>query len=291
MRLRFIAVLFLTLALSALVPSSASAQPSNFLTFVQKRLEKEKLALATVCPIDTSDISRRVFLEYGAMFVSTDDVRVPPTCTFNAIGEVDAFHSKLDTKKHLFGMVEIELQEAAMKSLIKATHEAQDEGLSITPLDGAIAGRRNYDDTVRIWNSRFFRALEYWELRGKIPGSDALKARVAPTIEQIKFVAAWEEQGFFFSTNFSKSIFHSVAPPGTSQHISMLAFDVVEAGNPDVRRILNKHGWFQTIRSDQPHFTYLGLDEKDLPNRGLKQVIHQGNFYWVPNLDDPLSTH
>lgn len=290
MRLHLLAISSL-LALTALLPSQVGAQPSSFLTSAQKRLEKERLSLSTVCPIDTSEIVRRVFLEYGAMFVATDDVRLPPTCAFSTIADVDAFHRRLETKKHLFGSVEIELQEAAMKALIKATHEAEELDLTITPLDGAIAGRRNYDDTVRIWNSRFYRALEYWELRGKIPGSDAIKARVASTIDQIKFVSDWEGQGLFFSTNFSKSIFHSVAPPGTSQHLSMLAFDVVEASNPDVRRILNKHGWFQTIRTDQPHFTYLGLDEKDLPKRGLKQVIHQGNFYWIPNIDNPLSTH
>jgi hypothetical protein len=62
----------------------------------------------------------------------------------------------------------------------------------------------------------------------------------------------------------------------------MLAFDVVEAGNPAVRRILNKYGWYQTIRTDQPHFTFLGVEETELPARGLRNIFADGNSYWVP---------
>ena len=50
----------------------------------------------------------------------------------------------------------------------------------------------------------------------------------------------------------------------------MLAFDVNEFDNPRVREILAKHGWFQTVLSDLPHFTYLGLKEKDLPKEWIE---------------------
>jgi hypothetical protein len=64
----------------------------------------------------------------------------------------------------------------------------------------------------------------------------------------------------------------------------MLAFDVNEFDNPRVREILAKHGWFQTVLSDLPHFTYLGLKEKDLPKHGLKQVEVDGQIFWIPNV-------
>lgn len=269
----------------------ARAQDNAFIAFVKKRIKEEakqtnaKLTLPSVCAIERDELALRVFREYGAMFVAKSDVRLPTLCIFRTPADVDAFQRSLETKKHTFGAVEIELQEEAMESLIEAKEEAARLRLKITPLDGAIAGRRDYADTVRIWNSRFYRALNYWQRRSRISLLEATDARLATVAEQIKLVVEWESKRIFFSTDFSKSIFLSVAPPGTSQHLSLLAFDVVEAGNPAVRRILNKHGWFQTIRTDQPHFTYLGVDESDLPQRGLKNVIHQGNSYWIPNTD------
>ena len=238
-----------------------------------------------MCSIDRNPLARRVLLEYGSIFVTSTAVRLPNTCIFTDREEVDAFQSKLKTKKSLMGSTEIELQAAAMEQLEDSRTEAARFGLRISPLDGAIAGRRDYDDTVRIWNSRFYRALNHWIRKGRISFEEAEKARSAAIRKQVDMVVAWESKGYYFSTDFSKSIFYSVAPPGTSQHLSLLAFDVVEAGNPAVRRLLNKYGWFQTIRTDQPHFTFLGVTEYELPRRGLKNIIHQGNSYWVPNAD------
>ncbi len=64
----------------------------------------------------------------------------------------------------------------------------------------------------------------------------------------------------------------------------MLALDVTEFDNPRVREILGKHGWFQTVLSDLPHFTFLGLKEKDLPKHGLKSVEADGQTFWIPNI-------
>jgi len=272
--------------------ASAVAQTSPFLDFVKQRVLREpsrpgvqRASFDSICSIERSPLARRVFFEYGSMFASTTDVRLPYNCIFSESDEVAEFQARLKTRRSRFGSTEIELQAAAMEELEKARMEAAELGLRITPLDGAIAGRRSYDDTVRIWNSRFHRALEFWVGKGKIPVDDARKARLAPIQKQVDMVVAWEEKGYYFSTGFSKSIFYSVAPPGTSQHLSLLAFDVVEAGNPAVRRLMNKYGWFQTIRTDQPHFTFLGVAESELPRRGLKNIFHQGNSYWVPNAD------
>lgn len=270
----------------------AAAQSSPFLDFVKQRVLREpsrpgaqRISFDSVCPVEKNPLARRVLFEYGSIFTSTTEVRLPGTCIFADEVDVEDFQSNLKIKKVAFGAVPIELQLIAMEQLEKARAEALRMGLKFTPLDGSIAGRRSYADTVRIWNSRFYRALDHWTRRGKISAEDAEKARSAPVRKQVDMVSAWEAKGYYFSTDFSKSIFYSVAPPGTSQHLSLLAFDVVEAGNPAVRRILNKYGWFQTIRTDQPHFTFLGVDESELPRRGLKNVVHQGNSYWVPNTE------
>jgi hypothetical protein len=91
-----------------------------------------------------------------------------------------------------------------------------------------------------------------------------------------------EKQGIYFAKDLSKSIIYSVAPPGTSQHLSMLALDVAEFNNRSVREILAKHGWFQTVVSDLPHFTFLGIDESELPDHGLKRVVDGERVFWVP---------
>ena len=67
----------------------------------------------------------------------------------------------------------------------------------------------------------------------------------------------------------------------------MLAFDANEFGDPRVREILAEHGWFQTVLSDLPHFTFLGLKEAELPSRGLKSVEVHGQTFWIPDVECP----
>jgi hypothetical protein len=64
----------------------------------------------------------------------------------------------------------------------------------------------------------------------------------------------------------------------------MLAFDVKEHDNAKVRSILGEHGWFQTVSSDMPHFTFLGVKEEELPSLGLKKTTNGGRTFWVPEL-------
>jgi hypothetical protein len=77
-----------------------------------------------------------------------------------------------------------------------------------------------------------------------------------------------------------------VAAPGASQHLSMVAFDAAEYRDLRVRRLLARHGWFQTVLSDLPHFTYLGLAEEELPARGLRRVSADDYAFWIPDLGD-----
>jgi hypothetical protein len=110
--------------------------------------------------------------------------------------------------------------------------------------------------------------------------------RALPLREQASAVLELESGGIFFSKDFKKSILQSVAAPGASQHLAMLAFDVAEYGDARVQRLLARHGWFQTVLSDLPHFTYLGLEERELPARGLRRVETAGQTFWVPDMGE-----
>ncbi len=282
-----------TIAIVAVVTVFAYGQnhPANFVDFLNRRMPSQDQMRGTgppfdkFCPIETNSIARRVFSEYGGMFAAAGSVVLPNRCIFNTDREVADFQRLLKVKRAVIGRVTIELQEGAMNSLLEAIDEAERANLRITPLDGSIAGARSYADTVRIWNSRFLPALNYWVRRGKISKSEADAAKILDKTKQVEKVMEWESRGWFFSTNFSRSIFSSTAPPGTSQHLSLTAFDVVEYGNRRIRNILNKHRWFQTVASDAPHFTYLGVAETELPMRGLKPVMRGGFKYWVPKID------
>ena len=104
--------------------------------------------------------------------------------------------------------------------------------------------------------------------------------------EQVAAVIELEARGIFFSKDFKKSILRSVAAPGASQHLSMLAFDAAEIADARARNTLARRGWFQTVLSDLPHFTYLGLEESELPARGLRRVEERGQTFWIPNTSD-----
>jgi hypothetical protein len=79
-------------------------------------------------------------------------------------------------------------------------------------------------------------------------------------------------------------VLYSIAAPGTSQHIAMLAFDANEFLDGRVRELFAANGWFQTVLSDLPHFTYLGLAEAELPARGLKRADVNGQTFWIPDV-------
>jgi hypothetical protein len=216
-------------------------------------------------------------------------VTPPPVCIFTNEEEVTKFQEQVGFTNEVIGDDEIELQPEAMKELFKAREEAQREGLDITPRDGAEAARRNYDDSLRLWNSRFFPALEYWLSQGRLNSEQVAHLRSLPLAEQVAEVLELEKAGIYFSKDLSKSILYSIAAPGTSQHIAMLAFDVNEFENARVREIMGRHGWFQTVLSDLPHFTFLGLKEKDLPKNGLRNVEVNGQTFWIPNV--PTADH
>ena len=258
-------------------------EPTPFYDPLAKALKKRKIKLENICP-PSDPVSRRILEEYGAIFVADKKVIPPPVCIFTTAEQVTRFQDAAGFEAEVIGYDEVELQPQALKKLNKAREEARKEGLDITPRDGAEAARRNYEDSVRLWNSRFEPALDYWQSQGRLTAEQVARLRSLPLSQQVAEVLELEKSGIYFSKDLSKSILYSIAAPGTSQHIAMLAFDVNEFENPRVREIMAKHGWFQTVLSDLPHFTFLGLKEKDLPKHGLRSLEINGQVFWIPNV-------
>jgi hypothetical protein len=230
------------------------------------------------------NVGRRLLKEYGAVFVAGGGTAAPKTVVFKDEKEVAAFQAGVQISKEHIGDFDLELQTPAMNALKTARGEAEARGLTITPRSGDSA-RRNYGDTVGLWASRVEPALVHWVGQSKLDQAEADRIRGLTPYEQVPEVFKLESQGLYFAKDLSKSIIYSVAPPGTSQHLSMLALDVAEFQDPKVREILAKNGWYQTVVSDLPHFTYLGVPENELTGRGLrKQADGAGRVFWVPDI-------
>jgi hypothetical protein len=261
---------------------------ANFDEALSTALARRGTAARVTC--DGRDpVARRILNEYGAVFFASGGATPPPVCIFAGAEEVESFQRAARVEMQEIGGVPIELQPAAMRALLAARVEAQVEGLDITPRDGSESARRGYADTVRLWNSRLLPALEYWRAQRRLTDEEAERVRSLPVREQVGAVLELERGGVYFSKDFSKSILYSVAAPGASQHLSLLAFDAAEYGDERVRRVLARHGWFRTVRSDCPHFTYLGLPESRLPAHGLKRVETRDGEFWVPNSVDAVA--
>jgi len=228
-------------------------------------------------------IAARIISEYGAIFVARGGSVPPDRVIFTDESDVTRFQSNLKTAKRSVGGVDIELQEPAMLALDGAILSAAVAGLTITPR-GPDAAKRSYRQTEELWASRVEPALVHWVNENRLDQDEADGLRALSAFEQVPLVFDYEEQGIFFAKSLDKPIMYSVAPPGTSQHLSMLALDVTEFNDERVRRILAEHGWFQTVISDLPHFTFLGVSENELPDLGLKKVDDYGRIFWVPDI-------
>jgi hypothetical protein len=254
-----------------------------FYKTLEHALRLRGASIEDICPPDDL-VAQRVLHDYGAMFVGTDQILPPPLCVFTSEDQVERFQKEAGWAPGEFGTAVIELQPAAMTALLQAREVARAEGLQISPRDGAEAARRSYADTVRLWNSRFLPALDHWTRVDRLSEAQAERLRNLPIQEQVPEVLELEKEEIFFSKDLSKSVLYSIAAPGTSQHIAMLACDANEFLDQRVRQILAQHGWFQTVLSDLPHFTFLGLAEEELPDRGLKSVEVNSQTFWIPDV-------
>jgi hypothetical protein len=235
------------------------------------------------------DAGKVLLREYGAVFAASGGAVTPKKVIFRDESEVSAFQSSVESSTEMIGGMSMRLQKRAMTALLAAISEAAVSRLTITPRD-TDAASRSYFESVSLWLSRVEPGLQHWISKRKITPEQATLIRSMPIEEQVSEILRLEKKGIYFARDLNKSILYSVAPPGTSQHLSMLAFDVKEHDDVRVRSIMTRHGWHQTVVSDLPHFTYLGLSEDKLTSRGLKMVINYGRKYWVPDLaaDVPL---
>ncbi|MDX6695946.1 MAG: hypothetical protein QOF02_3549 [Blastocatellia bacterium] len=267
-----------------IVEQQHTLAPKPFYPALERALEKRGRKLRDVCDVNNA-VARRVLEDYGAMFLASETVLPPPVCVFTSEDEVEEFQDAARFTTARVGDDELELQPAAMEALLAAREEARGQGLNITARGGPEAARRSYTDTERLWKTRFLPALVHWQKLKRLSAEEVARLRSLPLTAQVGEVLELEKSGIYFSKDFSKSILYSIAAPGTSQHIAMLALDVEQFMDARVRSILARHGWFQTVKSDLPHFTYLGLVEKDLPSRGLRPVKSGEQLFWIPNVE------
>jgi hypothetical protein len=229
---------------------------------------------------------RRLFSEYGAVF--TTSAVPPPVIVFKDAAEVDAFQSTLSTRAARIGEHQITLQDPAMNALLEAGARAKQEGSSLSAR-ASDSGARGYDDTVRLWIRNINRGLEHWGERGRLSAPEADAVRGLDPADQVPVILGLEdERSLFFGTYFDRSILSSVAAPGASQHLSLLAFDVMEYQDSRIEQLLNSCGWYRTVQNDLPHFTYLGHSAEKLKGLGLKKVQRDYGettyAFWIPEI-------
>ena len=250
-----------------------------------KRAARNRFEQNLPAPLDLSNadqiVESRILHDYGALFVAKNVV-TPTKIVFADAAECAAWQANVPTEKAVFGAVEIELQRAAMQNLSAARDELRTKNLTLTAR-GTWAGKRDYRDTEKIWATRITPGLNYWTARGKLTPTEAARIRQLAPAEQTAEILRLEARGMFFSKDFARPVLSSATAPGCSQHLSMLAIDLNENGNAAIRQVLARHGWFQTVIDDLPHFTFLGADEKDLPALGLKRTAQNGRIYWTPD--------
>jgi hypothetical protein len=270
---------FLLIFITSFTEGSWIVQSYKINPTFEKALQSNKIKY------DLSDkITMRILSEYGAVFTSQMSSIAPPYVIFPDENSVSKWQESVKPEHKKMNGINVVLQASAMKALINAQTEAREKGISITP-NGTTASTRSYAETARLWKSRVDPGLNFHVKQKHISQAEAEAIRKLSPSEQIPEILKLEAKGYFFSKSLDKSILYSVAAVGTSQHISMLALDVTEHTNSNVRNILAKYGWFQTVVSDQPHFTYIGVTEDKLPSLGLKKVTNDNRVYWIPDID------
>ena len=78
----------------------------------------------------TSPVEKRLFAEYGAIFVT--NATPPPAIIFSDAAAVEAFQASLPVSRARIGDYEIALQTEAMDALIRAAAEINDQAGQIT---------------------------------------------------------------------------------------------------------------------------------------------------------------
>ena len=239
-----------------------------------------------------SAVEKRLFAEYGSVFATK--AISPPVIIFEDHEAVDRFQTSLSLEKGVFGDHEITLQSKAIEALKRAVTEMSKLGGSITAR-AADSGGRSYGDTVGLWARNVTRGLEHWIDLGRISLERADSIRQLSPKEQVSVILNLEEEEkLFFGTYFDRSILHSVAAPGASQHLSMLAFDVAEYQDSRIDEVMARNGWHRTVINDLPHYTFLGYQEPELSDLGLGRIFRTYGervySFWTPAVERLLDS-
>lgn len=247
----------------------------SFLAAIQGKLQ--------YIPKPEDGIKHRLLKEYGALWLTDREAKLPPKIAFDSADESKNYQQTLKLKQ--VPATNCLLQETAALELEKAMSRAAQLGLKISP-KGNDACLRNYEMTHQLWLSRLEPNLNYYVSKGRLSALEANVIRKAPIWKQVEMVLELEKKkGLLFDKFRKTSILNSVAAPGSSQHLSGLAFDLAEFEDARTRKLMNEFGWFQTVKDDLPHFTYLGHHkEKTLIEKGLKKVVSGAFVFWVPDL-------
>ena len=269
-------------------------------------------------------IERTVLMQYGAVFVSKGGA-LPNNVLFENNNDVEEWQKEKSSEPILLPTkpqgdcnrnitkVKVILQLKALTALKNARRKNN----KIMPRCYADSSIRSFDDTVINWKRRVIANDRYTDYRGKgldcwtknggcllrfnlktggLDKSEVERVQgINNTYLQIREILKIEkERKGCLSTGKSSSILYSSAPPGMSQHHSLLAIDIYYKNltteqMKEVRKWLNVNGWFETVYLDTFHFTYLGFEVTDTNNfrkeidtkmksLGLKE---KGN-YWIP---------
>lgn len=232
----------------------------------------------------TAALDERLLREYGAPIAAADSqLRRPSAVVYFDATDVTREQQRLRLDSAVIGSDTITLQAPALRALRTAMDRARRLRLRITLAGGRSASLRHYLDTELFWNTRVDRRLARLSEAGRLAAGRADTVRTLPVRDQVERVLAMENDGYCFGGTGEKTILHSVAAPGSSQHLFGYAIDVAEHDNARVRRLLAAVGFRQTVLDDQPHFTYLGRQtDAQLRSAGLVAVRHGGRIYWVP---------
>ena len=166
---------------------------------------------------------RRILKEYGAVFLANSAVKIPSRFMFDNPDETDKFQSSVQSSAQIIGGTRVTLQAAAMEDLLKAVAaaKAQKQPLTISPNGPEKeASRRTYEETVRLWNDRITTGINHWKSHAnrkgrKLTNDEGSKLASLSGLTQVKEVVRLEAEGFLFSTYKDKTIFASVAAPGS----------------------------------------------------------------------------
>lgn len=182
---------------------------------------------------------------YGAVFVNPDiGIKLPPKDIFANEQETQQFQATL-TMGHVDATNDCYLQKSAADALNKAIIQQK---IPLKSGYGSGDCTRTFNTNLRFWNKY-------------------ANNQVLAKVQQGK----------------ETKILGLVAPPGTSQHLWGLAIDL-RVSNQEQRKALNQNGWFQTVESDVPHWTYVGLAEENLSLFGFKKQAIGGIIYWITPL-------